>query len=389
MTSPAVLDQKSTGMRTTATQRGVIVPGQIVDIADPKLKAIGKRIIRGLQLEAERAVAHRAAPEAFPLAAQQLRSSDETLFLSWFDRLDATKQQAAKARAMASVNKTESARTDFYGDLARVDLRSAISVFAQAQALPIPEDIMTTVDYLNTLTELDGQILTPCPLMPATDEPEEMPEASFSPVTNKLELRIHKVKCLDETDPEFFNDDEISMGGTTIDQSGVTREVSAFLVRDDFDSGESKTYTPPKRFASFDLTAGGTKFPKGYFATVVLAETDMGGFGAFLDMLWAKTKGQVLALVTSAVGAAIGTAIPVPLLGTIVGAVAGYVVGVVIGYLISLFGDDVFKPVTLSLSIPSLSHRFAGGLTDSPNSIIMFEGYGGKYQVTVDWRMFS
>ena len=112
----------------------------------------------------------------------------------------------------------------------------------------------------------------------------------------------------------------------------------------------------------------------------------MGGLQDFINLLWDKAKGQVLAWITSAVGGAIGSAFPG--LGTIIGAVVGYLVGLLVNWLIGLLGDDVFPPFTTSITIPSLSHRF-NGLTDSPNASAFFTGYGGKYQVVFDWRLFS
>jgi hypothetical protein len=162
--------------------------------------------------------------------------------------------------------------------------------------------------------------------------------------------------------------------------------VNPFVVRSDFDDGEAQSYSPPKRFVSFDLTAG-TTFPKTYIVTLVVAETDMGGITDFINLLWEKAKGQVLAWISAAIGGAIGSA-TVPLLGTIVGAVIGYLVGLLVNWLIGLLGDDVFPPFTTSITIPSLNHRF-NGLTDSPNASAFFTGYGGKYQVVFDWRMFS
>lgn len=84
---------------------------------------------------------------------------------------------------------------------------------------------------------------------------------------SKLELRIHKVKCLDETDGFWGSeagDDEIWLGGTTVDESGDAEKVEPFPVRDDFDDGEEHIYSPPIQFASFDLTEG-TEFPKVVF----------------------------------------------------------------------------------------------------------------------------
>ncbi len=377
-----------------------IMMSEVVDLSDRKLKAIAKRALRSLQLEAEKAIANIADPITYPRATSSdepnRSSSAEDVLAAWFTRLDKTKQEAAVNKVMASVKAGGTERNDFYGDLSKVDYQSAVPMFEQALALPMPDDLRMPLDYLASLTKFEGQIIVPCPLQPAPENPpapEEsltrsmraVPGAGLTGTTNKLEFRIHRVKCIDETDPEFLGDDEIGMGGTTVDQSGVTRKVSPFQVRSDFDDGESQIYSPPRRFTSFDLTAG-TTFPKTYVVTLVLAETDMGGLQDFINLLWDKAKGQVLAWISAAVGGVIGSTVPI--LGTIIGAVVGYLVGLLVNWLITLLGDDVFPAFTTSITIPSLDHRF-NGLTDSPNASRFFSGYGGKYEVVFDWRLFS
>ena len=356
-----------------------ITTSQTSELTDPKLRAIGKRVLRMLQLEAEKAVAHHAEPANFPIDP----NSAEQIFLARFKELTPTKQKAATEKTMFSVKSPEATRAQFYGDLSKVDLHKNTAVEAQVNALGLPATLKLPESHLRSLTQLHGQILE-SHLAAAVAAAGEIAPAN---ITNKLELRIHKVKCVDETDPEFWGDDEISLGGTTVDESGDVSKVSVFVVKNDFDDGEQQIYSPPKRFTSFNLM-GGTTFPKSYFVTLVLAETDMGShFADFISKLSEKVKAKVLQLVAAAVGAAIGSTVPG--IGTIVGAVTGWVMANVFEYLKGLFGDDVFKPVTVSINIPSLNTRWSGGKTDSPEGVVTFKGYGGTYQLTYDWRLFA
>jgi len=226
------------------------------------------------------------------------------------------------------------------------------------------------------LTNLHGHVLVSPGLIPQQ-------------TTNKLELRIHKVKCLDETDGFLGSeagDDEIDLGGTTVDESGDTKKVNPFRVGSDFDDGEQKVYSPPKQFTWFNLTEG-TAFPKSYFVTLVLAEADMGGLPDFLNQLLNWVKAKVTTALTAALGGAIGASGgPV---GAIIGAVVGAIAGLVFALFKSIWEDDIFKPATVSVSIPSLTARWPGNKTDSPESVITYTGHGGKYQVTYDWRLFA
>lgn len=69
-----------------------------------------------------------------------------------------------------------------------------------------------------------------------------------------------------------------------------------------------------------------------------MAELDDGGFGDFLEKLWKKVKGYVMAALTAAGGAIAGALSLswIPGIGTAIGAI----IGAIIGWLVSLFHND-------------------------------------------------
>ena len=357
----------------------VITMSQVSELADLKLKAIAKRVLSTLQVETEKSVAHFAEPGSYPLAADP--QSVEQIMLARFRSLNPTKQQAAVVRAMASVKANPAQRKTLYGDLGELNLKTATTIEAQVKALTFPATLKLPAGYLQTHSALHGQVLVPQPVIPPSP-------GGLTPqqTTTKLEFRVHRVRCVDETNPEWAGDDEIALGGISVDETGDTKKIAEFMVRNDFDDGEQKIYAPPKQFTWFSLTEG-TTWPKSYAVTLVLAEKDMGGLGDFINKLWQKIKSKVLEAVAAAIGAAIGSTVPG--LGTIVGGIVGWVLAKFIDWLIGLFQDDVFKPVTLSTSIPSLSARWPGNKTDSPEGEVRFRGYGGEYRLVYDWRMFA
>jgi len=350
-----------------------ITMSQVTELEDPKLRAVAKRVFLTVRLAAEKAVAHHAEPNNFSIAADP--ESLEQIFLSRFKELRVEKQQAAKAKVISFVKAPPVSRTGVYGDLSSVDLRSATDVEAQVKALAFPANLKFPINHLNSLSTLHGNIL---PVIPGGLIPQQ--------TTNKLELRIHKVKCIDETGgwPEW-GDDEIYLGGTTVDETGDTKKVSKFHVKDFAKDGDVKNYAPPKQFTWFSLL-GGTTWPKSYFVTLVLAEVDMGGLADFLNKLLEKVKEQVVIALVAA-GADIGASVGI--VGAVIGAVVGWVVGMVFEWLKSWWSDDIFKPVTVSISIPSLNARWAGGQTDSPEGWIKWWGHGGTYKLWYDWRLFA
>ncbi|MGI3202269.1 hypothetical protein ACRJ4W_35750 [Streptomyces sp. GLT-R25] len=189
---------------------------------------------------------------------------------------------------------------------------------------------------------------------------------------------------MEETN-ELFKD-EISLGGTAVDESGDADKISSFRVKS-FHTGGVQTYTPPRRLVWFSLTEGPVQFPKSYFVTLVLAEVDQGGFSSFVDGLIDKVRDAI----TAALGNAIGSQLPGGPGGPIavlISEAIDYVVGKIFSFLKVVWQDDIFQPITVRTTTQSLTSRWAGR-SDSPERTVTFRGHGGKYQLVYDWRMFS
>ncbi len=215
-------------------------------------------------------------------------------------------------------------------------------------------------------------------------------------VVNKgLHFRLHKVKCIDETNPEWPGDDEIAMGGTAVPPTGNPTKVSEFMVRDDFDDGESKSYSPPRVLKTFGLDS--VSYPADFLMVLAIAEKDNGGMSQFLQDLWEAIKDEV-GLIIAAVGAAaglaiggaiggtVGTAIGGPL-GTIIGAVAGAILGALVGWIISAVKDDIFTPQSAAVHLPKPNATFAGGALTSPQFTLDFRDHGGHYRAYYTWQL--
>lgn len=160
-------------------------------------------------ISAEKAVANHAEPTVYKMPPDP--KSAEQKFLSRFNTLDATKQQAATTRVMGLVKATPAKRAQYLDDLA------------------------------------------------------------------------------------------------TVDETGDTKKVSEVMVHDDFDDGEQKVYSPPKRFTMFSLQEGGNVWPKSYFVTLVLAEKDMGGLADYLNRVLDAVKSEVASALGAAIGGVIGS----------------------------------------------------------------------------------
>jgi hypothetical protein len=186
-----------------------------------------------------------------------------------------------------------------------------------------------------------------------------------------LQLRLHRVDCLDETGSILeWGSDEIYLGANTIDESGDTETIAIFKVGN-FDDGDAKVYSPPRVFATFDVREGDA-WPKSYFVNFLLSEVDWGDTAEFLNSLTDKLKEWVT---NYAQGKG-------PLTGTIV----GYALGKIVDWLKGWWGDDIFNPVTVTVELPSANSRWDGS-TISPRYVESFSGHDGRYQVVYDWRL--
>jgi len=210
-----------------------------------------------------------------------------------------------------------------------------------------------------------------------------------------LHFRLHRVKCVDETNPEWWGDDEIGAGGVAINWDSESSEISEFRVGNSFDDGESKTYDPPRVMKSFSLD--GATYPCDFSVVMALAEKDNGGLSKFIEDLWDAIKSHVDAILKAvgtaaglaagtAVGGATGTAIGGPL-GALIGAALGAILGALIGWLISALKDDIFEPQAAALHLPNSLSAFSGGSLTSPLMTLDFRDFGGHYRAYYSWRL--
>lgn len=202
----------------------------------------------------------------------------------------------------------------------------------------------------------------------------------------KLGLFLKKVHCFEETD-EWSASDEIAMGGTATDPDGDTHKIGQFMVSDDFDAGETKTYAGKGKLLHEWNIVRSDNWPHVYAAILCMAEKDGSGFGDFLTNLWKAVGEEVKQAIAGAVGSAIGAALgsffgPV---GTAVGAAVGALIGLLVDWILSWFEDDLIKcrTILLGLGAATKSYYDWAGLTANPPNLFSmnFNGDGGRYRV--------
>ncbi len=350
-----------------------ITTSSTISLNDPKLKVVAKRALGTCFLAMQKAVMSSVNARSFPLPAD--RGALEHVFLSRINQLDSSQRAGAVARVRDHLAAGEATRASLVGpELARINLQDARSVSELVRTVPVPAAQRLTRDDFLAQRPLHG----PRGLIPLQS-------------SKRLGLRIHKVRCVDETNPEWPGDDEIALGASTIDETGDVKQVAKFDVRNDFDDGEQKVYSPPRELVWFDLSEG-TVWPKSYFVSLVLAEKDMGGLVGFLSDLTTALRKEVVKAIKDYADDLAPILGPVgPIIAPIVGPLSQYI-GTAVGWVLdqvgqllkAWLGDDIFVPQTVSASISSANATF-GGKLDSNEGIVTFRGHGGTYTVTFDW----
>jgi hypothetical protein len=340
-----------------------IVISQVSEVKDPKIRPIVLRVVRELELTAEKVACNHADPSRWPLPDD--KNSTEAIFAARFAELPAAIKQSAATKSMARMVVARPALEKRFGDLSNVILTTRVPIERQVRDLPFPIDLKLPPDYIEKLLH-----------------PPPPPAPPPTPAISKLEFRLHSVKCVDETDGFLGSEagsDEISIAGTTVDQGNVAK-IPVLKVGSFGSDGSVKTFSPPRPFGTFDLR-NAPAFPSSYHVTLVLAEVDMGGLPDFVNKVLEKIRDKLASELAAAGAKGAGP------LGAVLGAVIGFAVSEAFRIFKSTWEDDVFKPVTLDATIPTRNHRFDNGATDSGEGIAFFIGHGGRYEVTWDWNV--
>lgn len=209
---------------------------------------------------------------------------------------------------------------------------------------------------------------------------------------NNITLRIHSVKCIDETGgsiAERVGNDEIDLSGFGVDPAANSIPVSKFRVYSHFDDGDVKNFSPPRNFVTMNLN-NGTPFPKSCSVSFLLAEIDGGGFGSLLSSVFEKVKEELTSKKNAAIARKVDSGGSASLTGVELSALWVIVKPIVMAYIInkiaSGISDDVFPPNDVSISIPSANFLFPGGLI-SEQFPVDFRGHNGIYRMMCDWEL--
>lgn len=220
----------------------------------------------------------------------------------------------------------------------------------------------------------------------------DLDEFEEQAVTDKLGFYITKVKCVDETNPEFWGSDEIALAGVSIDETGDTKTIGEKYIGGGFDDGDQKTYSPNWQYHWFNMREG-SYWPKAYNVSLILAEKDNGGLSNALNTVYVKIRDKVKEAISKAVAEGLSELLG-PAIAKAIGNAVAWIVDKLIGWIINAFKDDIFPPKVLSCTVPSFGARwnYPNGTWGSPTSGLRqahFYGHGGHYYVEYYWKIYA
>jgi hypothetical protein len=203
---------------------------------------------------------------------------------------------------------------------------------------------------------------------------------------SKLGLRIHRVKCVDETGGNRFTElgeDDIYLGATMTDMAARTVAQVPYFKVGGFDDGDVKIYNPPRQILAFNLTDG-RPLPRGFGASLVLVERDSGDqMGPFLEELAAREREQLRSAFSAFKRS--NNREPSADEGESIWREAweSFVKPALKEWWRSVQKDDIFEPIAVSLQLSSLRQIGA------PASTITYKGHSATYTISYDWELVS
>ena len=212
-------------------------------------------------------------------------------------------------------------------------------------------------------------------------------------MSQQLSLRIHSVKCIDETNgawAERFGNDEIWLGGYTIAANGSTQVIAPWSVYAGFDDGDIKVFDPPRVMHSFALGAPGAPGAQEFGIGLVLVEKDNGGMGAAITAIAKLVQEQLQAQLAAAKAArtlpSTAAGLAVEVLKWLLAATGPAILREVKRRIMAAYDDDVFQPQHLTQLVRGLNFSFSGSNT-SARKTLRFQDHDGIYELVCDWQV--
>jgi hypothetical protein len=334
-----------------------------------KLDWLKERTKKTMELALEKVVAHHDNPGQYPLPGDA--KSLERALNRLFQALPAGSRRKTIDKVENTLKAGSAERNRIYGDLAGIDLRSAVPVVQQVKALPVASNIKFTQAELD---EIRGKRKAP-PFL--KDKRASRAAPAQAAEAAELAFVVQSVTCVRPTD---LRKDEVSLAGFATDDVGGQFELAPFFVGK-FKKGETLALGGNGRLFNFKLTEG--EFPKTFLAGVFIVEKDLLRNSDFVNALITfcvvATATLAAISVTMLIVGLAGGPFSAPL---ILGSMAAQVVLGASSSVLTKMIDDVSFPAADALTLEA---PVAPGTTFDRTFNFEIGDVKGQYQAAVRW----
>lgn len=226
--------------------------------------------------------------------------------------------------------------------------------------------------------------------IPASSPPSAGQEATL----RWLSFRIDGIKCIDETNPEWWGQDQIALAGLAVHANGQSTGIRPERIGEGFDDGDELHYRPAKSCHRFDLAGLSQRWngPQSFLVALLLAEKDRGEMHHLLDSAWAQVHGGIQDDLQKRVGPAVRE-VAGSWLSSAVSSASAWVLQEFFRWIQRSFLDDLFAPAYCWVQMEHPNSRFTEfGTWGSPRSSELrahFFGYGGHYAIDFHWTLHN
>jgi hypothetical protein len=376
-------------------------------IADRQLRTVLAEAATAVQLAFDRALAHRAAPETYPLPRRP--DALERRINRQVGKLSAEALGQARDAALARLAAPPAQRRAHYGRLADIDVKSRVPTVDQVRSLPRLDIAGAAHDQLLArIRRAAPRAGRPAGRPGPSARKKQKPDPAFGGPPEWLVLRAKRLHCIADTSERFR--DEIEIAGVSTDLCSGECTMLPPQKLGKWKKGQNQALNPVRTLARYRLGDGPEAAP--FIATLVLAEADLGGLAGhvrdlhtvhevgFLTDVVVGAVSMLLADVTPGdlakaglIGAGLAVVLP-GLFMVLMGVLAGVCVVLLLDRVFRRLGDEIFNDVPVSQVVGARGARFPGrpaGALTSAEDFQEFRGPrgDGRYKLTYDWAIVT
>jgi hypothetical protein len=327
---------------------------------DQKLQKLSRRLQQTIDLTIEKVVAHNEDPKKYPLPAKA--KSLERVFHNLFEELPKKHRKAVIEAANKTLKASGTERNRIYGELAAVNLRSAVSLVDQVKTVPVPASLQfTPAEQKELMTKMKQ-------LVPKPKRKPTVARAAVDAV--ELNFTVQTLTCVRPTD---LIKDEVSIAPFVIDNLGTSLEATSFFVGK-FKKGDSAAVSN----GTLQVSLNNGEFPKTFVGGFLLIEKDLLRASGLVLALSAFLYGACAALVTTALFLIPGAPATAPLIVAL--GIAGIFSGIVASVIRGMSDDLASSFDVLTLDGPVASETVFDRTIDTS-----IGDYKGRYKAAVEW----